>query len=120
MINEWNKLPNDCVNTSSVNMFKNRIDRYLIWTLDKPMVSLSTCPLVLVVWDGNLVKSNICARIIGILNRLKQELPLRIKIMLYNTLLVPKINYCLTIWGFQCVRINKLKKGNTDNYAEQI
>ena len=29
-INEWNKLPNDCVNASSVNMFKNRIDRYLI------------------------------------------------------------------------------------------
>ena len=27
---EWNKLPNDCVNASSVNMFKNIIDRYLI------------------------------------------------------------------------------------------
>ena len=24
------KLPNDCVNASSVNMLKNRIDRYLI------------------------------------------------------------------------------------------
>ena len=31
-IKEWNKLPNDCVNASSVNMFKNRIDRYLIRT----------------------------------------------------------------------------------------
>ena len=30
VINEWNKLPNDCVNASSVNMFKNIIDRYLI------------------------------------------------------------------------------------------
>ena len=30
VINEWNKLPNDCVNASSVNMFKNRIDRYMI------------------------------------------------------------------------------------------
>ena len=30
MINEWNKLSNDCVNASSVNMFKNRIDRFLI------------------------------------------------------------------------------------------
>ena len=27
---EWNKLPNDCFNASSVNMFKNRIDRCLI------------------------------------------------------------------------------------------
>ena len=30
VLNEWNKLPNDCVNASSVNMFRNRIDRYLI------------------------------------------------------------------------------------------
>ena len=30
VINEWNKLPNDCVSASSVNMFKNRIDIYLI------------------------------------------------------------------------------------------
>ena len=30
VINEWNKLPNGCVNASSVNMFKNRVDRYLI------------------------------------------------------------------------------------------
>ena len=26
VINEWNKLPTDCINASSVNMFKNRID----------------------------------------------------------------------------------------------
>ena len=30
VINEWNKLSNDCVNASSVNMFKNRIDRHMI------------------------------------------------------------------------------------------
>ena len=30
VISEWNKLPNDCVNASSVNTSKNRIDRYLI------------------------------------------------------------------------------------------
>ena len=30
VINEWNKMSNDCVNASSVNMFKNRTDRYLI------------------------------------------------------------------------------------------
>ena len=62
VINEWNKLPNDCVNASSVNMFKNRIDRYLI---NEKIVGLSIsqwlpcplCHLELVVWDGNLVKS---------------------------------------------------------------
>ena len=30
VINEWNKLSNDCVNAGSVNMFYNRIDIYLI------------------------------------------------------------------------------------------
>ena len=30
VINEWNKLSNDCVNASSVNMFKHIIDIYLI------------------------------------------------------------------------------------------
>ena len=30
VINESNKLPNYCVNASIVNMFKNRIDIYLI------------------------------------------------------------------------------------------
>ena len=30
VINVWNKPPNDYVNASSVNMFKYRIDRYLI------------------------------------------------------------------------------------------
>ena len=29
-INEWNKRSNDCVNASSVDMFKNKIDRYLM------------------------------------------------------------------------------------------
>ena len=30
VINEWNKLSNYFINASSVNMFKNRIDIYLI------------------------------------------------------------------------------------------
>ena len=31
-VNEWNKLPDDCVHSSSVNMFRNRIDNYLVRT----------------------------------------------------------------------------------------
>ena len=39
-INEWNRLPvpGECVNATSVNMFKNKLDYR---TLDKPMASLS-------------------------------------------------------------------------------
>ena len=29
-INEWNKLSTDCVTASSVNMFKNKVDTYLM------------------------------------------------------------------------------------------
>ena len=54
--------------------------------------------------------SNKCSRIIGILNRLKHILPQRIKTMLYNSLLLPHINYCLTTWGCQCNRLQKLQK----------
>ena len=29
-VNEWNKLSADCVHSSSIDMFKNRIDNYLV------------------------------------------------------------------------------------------
>ena len=29
-INVWNKLSTECVHVSSVNMFKNKIDKYLV------------------------------------------------------------------------------------------
>ena len=54
--------------------------------------------------------SNKCSRIIGILNRLKHTLPQRIQLMLYNSLLLPHINYCLTTWGYHCHRLQKLQK----------
>ena len=35
--------------------FTHRLEHF--WTLNKPMASLATCHLEIVVWDGNLVKS---------------------------------------------------------------
>ena len=32
VVNDWNKLPEECINATSVNMFKNRIDQYLLKT----------------------------------------------------------------------------------------
>ena len=62
-------------------------------------------------WKKHTEKvSNKCSRIIGILNRLKHNLPQRIKLMLYNSLLLPHINYCLTTWGYHCHRLQKLQK----------
>ena len=58
-INQWNKLSTDFVTASCVNMFKNTVDTYLrragytsmtnCWTLDKPMVSLSTFKVCFIV-----------------------------------------------------------------------
>ena len=58
-INQWNKLSTDCVTASCVNMFKNTVDTCLrragytsmtnCWTLDKPMVSLSTFKVCFIV-----------------------------------------------------------------------
>ena len=54
--------------------------------------------------------SNKCLRIIGTLNRIKYFVPLNIRLMLYNTLILPHLNYCVTAWGYQCNRIIKLQK----------
>ena len=55
VINEWNKLPNDCVNASSVNMFKRRISQIFDMGglhIDEKIVGLSIsqwllCPLAI-------------------------------------------------------------------------
>ena len=57
VINEWSKLSNDCVNASSVNMFKNKMYGYLIkggYTYNDKIVGLSIsqwlpCPLA--IWN---------------------------------------------------------------------
>ena len=54
--------------------------------------------------------SNKCTRVIGILNKLKQVLPTRIKVLLYNTLILPHLTYGINGWGFNCTRIKTLQK----------
>ena len=62
-------------------------------------------------WENHTINmSNKCLRIIGTLNRIKYFVPLNIRIMLYNTLILPHLNYCVTAWGYQCNRIIKLQK----------
>ena len=47
---------------------------------------------------------------IGILNKLKYVLPLTVKLILYNSLVLPHLNYGIMTWGYKCDRINKLQK----------
>ena len=53
---------------------------------------------------------NKCAKMIGILNRLKYVLPQGIKIMLYNSLILPHINYCIMAWGYKGSRLLKIQE----------
>ena len=52
--------------------------------------------------------SNKCSKLTGILNRLKYVFPQYIKCLLYNTLILPHINYCIMAWGYK--RITMIKK----------
>ena len=62
-------------------------------------------------WKSHIDKiASKISRAIGILNRLKRQLPVEIKITLYNTLILPHINYGILLWGDHCERIVKLQK----------
>ena len=53
-------------------------------------------------WKSHIDKLSVkCCRIMGILNRLKRILPLNIKIILYNPLMLPHLNYGITLWGYK-------------------
>ena len=49
-------------------------------------------------------------RSLGILNRLKHYLPLNIKKLMYNALVLSHLNYGILLWGFTGERIFKLQK----------
>ena len=62
-------------------------------------------------WTSHInKKANKIAKSIGILNKLKQYLPSYILRTLYNSLILPHINYGILVWGFDASRINKLQK----------
>ena len=46
----------------------------------------------------------------GILNKLKHILPASSSFMLYNSLLLPQLNYCILAWGHNCKILIKLQK----------
>ena len=58
-------------------------------------------------WNNN---SNKISRTIGVLNKLKNVLPQHIKTIIYNTLILPHLNYCMLCLGFKCNRVFALQK----------
>ena len=54
--------------------------------------------------------SNKISRTIGVLNKLKHILPQHIKTIIYNTLILPHLNYCILCWGFKSNIVFALQK----------
>ena len=62
-------------------------------------------------WEKHIAKvSNACSRKIGILNKLKHVLSLEKKTLLYNSLILPHINYCITAWFSNLVEYRNFKR----------
>ena len=62
-------------------------------------------------WNGHVQKiSNKISRSLGIMCKLKRFLPQNILKILYNSLILPHLQYCILSWGFKSDRIFKLQK----------
>ena len=53
--------------------------------------------------------SNKCSRTTRILIQLRHILPTRIKLLLYNAPILPHLTFGVTVWGFKCDRVPKIK-----------
>ena len=54
---------------------------------------------------ANKISKTIC-----ILHKLKRILPTEIKLIIYNSLILPQINYGILAWGYHSERLSKLQK----------
>ena len=62
-------------------------------------------------WKSHCDKiANSISKSIGIINRLKHSLPREILTMLYNSMILSHINYCILAWGYEHSRLFKLQK----------
>ena len=102
----------------------NKVIQYLILKIDNVIIEkVDEFNFLGLTMDTNLNwkkhSEKICnkfTKMIGILNRLKYVLPLGIKIMLYNTLILTHINYCIMAWGYKGPRLLKIQKKKTCSY----
>ena len=62
-------------------------------------------------WKNHINKiSNKIASIIGIINKQKNFLPQNILKLIYDSFILPHLNYCIAAWGYNMGRIIKLQK----------
>ena len=121
-ISEWLK-----INKLSLNIKKNK---FMVFhtpqkKISKPNIIIDNIALECVekfnclgvilhqntIWKSHIdsISSKI-GKSIGVLNRLKHCLPTSIKVLIYNSLILSRINYGILLWGYQSERIFKLQK----------
>lgn len=62
-------------------------------------------------WNGHIDRvTSKLSKSIGILNRLKHQLPICAKLKMYHSLILSHINYGILIWGHKHSRLEKLQK----------
>ena len=62
-------------------------------------------------WNKHLeVVSKKIAKTVGIFNRLKRYMPRNIMVTLYNTLVLPYLNYGVLLWGWRSERLARIQK----------
>ena len=62
-------------------------------------------------WADHVSKlSNKICKIIGIMNKLKFQLPQNILLTIYISLILSQLNYCLLGWGYESKHLYKLQK----------
>ena len=62
-------------------------------------------------WQPHIQKiSNKISRTLGVMNRLKRFLPTRILKLIYNSLILPHLQFSILNWGFKHERLMKLQK----------
>ena len=62
-------------------------------------------------WNSHITKiSNKITKTMGIMNRIKKPLPQHILNLMYTSLILHHIHFCITAWSFKCNRIFTLQK----------
>ena len=62
-------------------------------------------------WNNHIQKTaSKISQITGIMNRLKHFLPPNVLQIIYNSLVLPRLNYCLLAWGHKFDRLFKIQK----------
>ncbi len=52
-------------------------------------------------WNGHFNKiSNMISKSMGILNKLKHFIPMKTKVLIYNSLIISHLNFCILAWAY--------------------